>query len=299
MTETLGAAAVAPTEIRGTVEAEQLTGTIGAELHGVNLADAIGDDELFAEIRALLLTHKVLFLRDQHFSRAEHVAFASRFGPLMDHPALGSDPDHPGLVRISRGPEKKPDYENALHADGTWRECPGMGAVLRCIECPPMGGDTVWVNMVEAYRRLPEHVKAQIEGLRARHSIEATFGAVLPTEQRHALAARFPDAEHPVVRTHPETGERVLFVNSFTTHFVNYHTPERVRFGQDYAPGAGQLLNYLTGQAAVPEYQVRWRWQPGSVAVWDNRATQHYAVNDYWPAPRKMERAEIVGDRPF
>ena len=299
MTETLETAAVAPIEIRGIVDVDRLTGSIGAQLHGVNLADAIGDDELFAEIRALLLKHKVLFLRDQDFSRAEHVAFAQRFGPLMDHPVAGSDPEHPGLVRIYKSSEKRTDYENALHTDGTWRERPGMGAVLRCVECPPVGGDTIWVNMVEAYRRLPQHVKAQIEGLRARHSIEATFGAVLPTEQRHALKAQFPDAEHPVVRTHPETGEEILFVNGFATHFVNYHTPERVRFGQDYAPGAGQLLNYLISQAAVPEYQVRWRWQPGSVAIWDNRSTQHYAVNDYWPAPRKMERAEIVGDRPF
>ncbi|WP_042435628.1 TauD/TfdA dioxygenase family protein [Streptacidiphilus anmyonensis] len=299
MTDTLDTASATPPEVRGIVEAEPLTRTIGAQLHGVDLADAIGDDELFTEIRALLLRHKVLFLRDQTFSRAEHVAFARRFGPLMDHPVAGSDPEHPGLVRIHKGPERTADYENALHTDGTWREAPGMGAVLRCVECPPVGGDTLWVDMAAAYRRLPDHVKAQIEGLRARHSIEATFGAVMPPEQRHALKARYPDAEHPVVRTHPETGEKVLFVNSFTTHFVNYHTPERVRFGQDYAPGAGELLRYLTSQAAVPEFQVRWRWQPGSVAVWDNRSTQHYAVNDYWPAVRRMERAEIVGDRPF
>ncbi|WP_042366040.1 TauD/TfdA dioxygenase family protein [Streptacidiphilus neutrinimicus] len=299
MTDTLDTTSATPPEVRGIVEAEPLTCTIGAQLHGVDLADAIGDDELFTEIRALLLRHKVLFLRDQTFSRAEHVAFARRFGPLMDHPVAGSDPEHPGLVRIHKGQERTADYENALHADGTWREAPGMGAVLRCVECPPVGGDTLWVDMAAAYRRLPEHVKAQIEGLRARHSIESTFGAVLPLEQRHALKARYPDAEHPVVRTHPETGEKILFVNSFTTHFVNYHTPERVRFGQDFAPGAGQLLQYLTSQAAVPEFQVRWRWQPGSVAIWDNRSTQHYAVNDYWPAARRMERAEIVGDRPF
>ncbi|WP_042377359.1 TauD/TfdA dioxygenase family protein [Streptacidiphilus melanogenes] len=288
-----------PPEVRGIVEAEPLTSTIGAQLHGVDLADAIADDELFTEIRALLLRHKVLFLRDQTFSRAEHVAFARRFGPLMDHPVAGSDPEHPGLVRIHKGSERTADYENALHSDGTWREAPGMGAVLRCVECPPVGGDTLWVDMAAAYRRLPEHVRTQIEGLRARHSIEATFGAVMPLEQRHALKEQYPDAEHPVVRTHPETGEKILFVNSFTTHFVNYHTPGRVRFGQDFAPGAGQLLQYLTSQAAVPEFQVRWRWQPNSVAIWDNRSTQHYAVNDYWPAVRRMERAEIVGDRPF
>ena len=111
--------------------------------------------------------------------------------------------------------------------------------------------------------------------------------------------AQFPDAEHPVVRTHPETGEQVLFVNAFTTHFTNYHTSELVRVGQDYSPGASQLLNYLISQAFIPEYQVRWRWQPNSVAIWDNRCTQHYAVMDYPPCHRKMERAGIIGDTPF
>jgi len=112
-----------------------------------------------------------------------------------------------------------------------------------------VGGDTIWVNMAEAYRRLPDDIKARIEGLRARHSIEASFGANMPIEARLALHERFPDAEHPVVRTHPETGEKVLFVNAFTTHFTNFHTPRNVRFGQDYNPGASQLLAYLVSQA--------------------------------------------------
>ncbi|WP_406005149.1 TauD/TfdA family dioxygenase [Streptomyces sp. NBC_00637] len=300
LTPVEGAPALVRARSRGSVKAEPLTCTIGAELVGVNLGDAARDDDLFAEIRALLLRHKVLFLRDQDISRAEHIAFAERFGPLEDHPVAGSDPEHPGLVRIYKDLDSPAEhYENALHTDGTWRETPAMGAVLRCVESPPVGGDTIWINMAEAYRRLPEHVRTQIEDLRARHSIEASFGAVMPDDKRRELKARFPDAEHPVVRTHPETGERILFVNSFTTHFVNFHTPENVRFGQDYAPGASHLLNYLLSQAAVPEYQVRWRWQPNSVAIWDNRSTQHYAVQDYWPAVRKMERAGIVGDRPF
>ncbi|WP_030167873.1 TauD/TfdA dioxygenase family protein [Streptomyces sp. NRRL S-813] len=301
MPDTLSSSRRTPALVRRTtVRAEPLTCTIGAELSGVSLADAARDDDLFAEIRNLLLQYKVLFLRDQDISRADHVAFASRFGALEDHPVAGSDPDHPGLVRIYKDLDSPPEhYENALHTDGTWRVNPSMGAVLRCVESPPVGGDTIWVNMAEAYRRLPEHIKTQIGGLRARHSIEATFGAVMPEQQRHALKERFPDAEHPVVRTHPETGEKILFVNAFATHLVNYHTPGNVRFGQDYAPGASHLLAYLISQAAIPEYQVRWRWSPNSVAVWDNRSTQHYAVQDYWPAVRKMERAGIVGDRPF
>jgi len=282
------------------MQVDQLTYSIGAELIGVKLADAIHDDGLFAEIRAALLQHRVLFLRDQDISRAEHVAFARRFGELEDHPVAGSDPEHPGLVRIYKNPDQANDrYENAWHADATWREAPQFGAVLRCVECPPVGGDTMWANMVLAYENLPDHIKTQIADLRARHSIEASFGAVMPIEKRLALKAQFPDAEHPVVRTHPETGEKVLFVNAFATHFTNYHTPARVRFGQDANPGAGDLLRYLISQACIPEYQVRWRWKPNSIAIWDNRSTQHYAVMDYPPCHRKMERAGIVGDKPY
>jgi taurine dioxygenase len=284
----------------GSIQAKRLTVGIGAELSNLNLADAAGDHALFAEVRSLLLQHKVLFLRDQEITRAQHVAFASRFGSLEDHPVVGSDPDHPGLVRIYKDLESPPEhYENAWHCDATWRDAPPMGAVLRCIECPETGGDTIWANMAKVYEDLPPHIKDQIADLRASHSIESTFGAAMPMEQRHALKARFPDAEHPVVRTHPETGEKVLFVSGFATHFVNFHTPKNVRFGQDYAPGGANLLAYLIGRAAIPEYQVRWRWTPNSVAIWDNRCTQHYAVQDYWPAVRKMERAGIVGDRPY
>jgi len=297
-------APTAPSVVRstalGSIRAERLTCAIGAELSHVSLADAAEDDGLFREIKALLLQHKVLFLRDQDIRPKEQVAFARRFGELEDHPVVGSDPENPGLVRIYKDLDSPPEhYENAYHCDATWRDSPPMGAVLRCVECPETGGDTIWVNMVAAYEKLPDAIKTQIADLRARHSIECTFGAAMPMEQRHALKARFPDAEHPVVRTHPETGEKALFVNAFATHFVNFHTPANIRVGQDYAPGASHLLNYLISQAAIPEYQVRWRWRPNSVAIWDNRCTQHYAVQDYWPAVRKMERCAIIGDRPF
>jgi taurine dioxygenase len=299
-TTTTTTAAVAASGMRGSIKVEALTCTIGAEVSNVNLGVASRDAGLVAEIRALLLKHRVLFFRDQDITRAEHAAFARHFGELEAHPVVGSDPDNPGLVRIYKSPDMPNDrYENAWHTDATWREKPPFGCVLRCVECPPVGGDTMWVNMVEAYDRLPEDIKARIAGLRARHSIEATFGAAMPIEKRLALKAQFPDAEHPVVRTHPETGEKVLFVNGFTTHFTNFHTAANVRFGQDYAPGSANLLSYLISQAQVPEFQVRFRWKPNSVAFWDNRSTQHYAVMDYPPCHRKMERAGIIGDRPF
>ncbi|WP_093381467.1 TauD/TfdA family dioxygenase [Variovorax sp. OV329] len=282
------------------MRAEPLTCTIGAEVFNVDLGVAARDEALTREIRILLLKHRVLFFRDQDISRADHVAFARRFGELEDHPVAGSDPEHPGLVQIYKSPEVPNDrYENSFHCDATWREKPPFGCVLRCVETPEVGGDTIWVNMVAAYDRLPATVKKQIEGLRARHSIEASFGAAMPIEKRLALHAQFPDAEHPVVRTHPETREKVLFVNAFTTHFTNFHTAANVRFGQDYAPAASQLLHYLISQAAIPEFQVRWRWKKNSVAFWDNRSTQHYAVMDYPPCHRKMERAGIVGEATY
>ena len=293
-------AVVRAASLADSIKVEALTCAIGALLSNVHLGVASRDPETVAQIRQLLLRHRVLFFRDQDITRAEHVAFARHFGELEDHPVAGSDPDHPGLVRIYKSPDSPNDrYENAWHTDATWREKPPFGCVLRCVECPPVGGDTMWANMVLAYENLPQHIKLQIADLRARHSIEASFGATMPLEKRHALKAQFPDAEHPVVRTHPETGEKILFVNAFTTHFSNFHTPANVRVGQDYAPGAGQLLHYLQSQVLIPEYQVRWRWKPNSMAMWDNRSTQHYAVMDYPPCHRKMERAGIVGDTPY
>ena len=288
------------TAVSTTLRVAPLTCAIGAEISGVHLGEAARSAERMDEIRALLLRYKVLFFRDQDISRADHVAFASYFGELEDHPVSGSDPDHPGLVRIYKSPDQPNDrYENSWHTDATWREKPPFGCVLRCVECPPVGGDTMWANMALAYENLPAHIKTQIAGLRARHSIEWSFGAAMPIEKRLALKAQFPDAEHPVVRTHPETGEKVLFVNGFTTHFTNFHTADNVRYGQDFQPGGAQLLQYLISQAAIPEYQVRFRWTPNTVAMWDNRCTQHYAVMDYPPCNRKMERAAIMGDAPY
>ncbi|MCB2042994.1 MAG: TauD/TfdA family dioxygenase [Rhodoferax sp.] len=282
------------------MKVERLTVNIGAEVSGVSLRDAVRGDALFDELHGLLLKHRVLFFRDQdpeRFSRDDHVALAKRFGPLEEHPVAGSHPEHPGLVQIYRSEEKNP-YENNFHTDGLWRTTPPMGAVLRCIECPDVGGDTIWVNMVEAYARLPDDIKKKIDPLRASSSIEHSFGAVMDADKRRALGRENPPVEHPVVRIHPETGEKILYVGSFTTHFLNFHTPANVRFGLDKNPGASLLLQFLQSQASVPEYQVRFKWRANSVAIWDNRATQHYAVMDYWPAPRKMERAGIVGDVP-
>lgn len=282
---------------------EPLTCAIGAQLHDINLGDAVRNETLFQEIYAALLQHKVLFLRDQtldKLSRLDHMAFAQKLGELETHPMVPSHPEAPGLVQIYKNPDSPIDrYENSWHTDGTFRPAPALGCVLRCIECPPVGGDTIWANMVLAYEKLPQHIKDQIQGLKANHSFNATFAAAMPEEKRLAMKAQYPDSEHPVIRTHPETGEKALYVNGFTTHFVNYHNKDKVRYGQDFNQAGGDLLQYLISQAYIPEYQVRWRWQPFSMAIWDNRVTQHYAVMDYPPCHRKMERAGIVGTVPF
>jgi len=177
---------------------KKLTTNIGAEVTGVDLAEAARNDDLFGTLKEALLAHKVLFVRDQAICKADHVDFASRFGALEDHPVLGSDPEHPGLVCIYKDLDSPPDFfENAWHCDATFRECPPMGAVLRYVEGPRVGGDTLWANMAKAYEDLPDHVKDTIDGLYARHSIEASFGARMPIEKRHALKAQYPDAEHP------------------------------------------------------------------------------------------------------
>ncbi len=161
---------------------EQLTCSIGAELIDVNVADAIHDDEVFGLIREALIKHRVLFLRDQDITRAEHASFARRFGDLEDHPVAPTDPEAPGLVQIYKRPDVPLDrYENAWHTDATWRQAPPMGAVLRCVECPPVGGDTMWANMVLAYDNVCRiSVKVKIGDLIASHSIQSSFGAAMP-----------------------------------------------------------------------------------------------------------------------
>ncbi len=283
------------------IKVELSTPAIGAEITNVSLADVAKDPALAAEIRALWLQHKVLFFRDQHVTPMEHQEFAARFGELEAHPTLPMHPEAPMLLPLYRNLDpSKPNHvekasrENIWHVDLSYLQTPTRGAVLRCEACPETGSDTMWANMVLAYEMLPERIKLRIDGLYARHDAEHMFAAQLPIEKRHAVAANMPSVDHPVVREHPETGEKLLFVNqAFTTHFTNFYNFEDVRYGQDFAFEANALMNYLLAQAGIPEYQVRLKWRPGTVAMWDNYSTQHYAVADYGRDPRKMLRATI------
>jgi taurine dioxygenase len=295
-------AIVHPSILQHSIKVELCTPGIGAELSNISLADAARDPDMIAEIRALWLKHKVLFFRDQDISPMEQQNFAEQFAELEAHPLAPSHPEATKLLLLYRNLDSNKNYvekasrENIWHADVTYKKAPPRGAVLRCEMGPETGGDTMWSNMVMAYEKLPQAIKARIDGLYAKHGVEQVFGAQLPLEERHAMAEKVPAVEHRVVLTHPETGEKVLYVNSaFTTHFSNYFNFEDIRYGQDFLPEAHHLLHYLTSQAAIPEYQVRLKWRPNTVAMWDNLLCQHYAIADYGNAPRKMLRATLAG----
>ncbi|WP_019447335.1 TauD/TfdA family dioxygenase [Cupriavidus sp. BIS7] len=295
-------AIIRPSVRQHSIKVELCTPAIGAELSNVSLADAAQDPDLIAEIRALWLKHKVVFFRDQQITPMEHQAFAAQFGELEPHPIAPSHPEADKLLVLYRNLDagksstvEKISRENLWHSDITYKKTPPRGAILRRELGPDTGGDTMWSNMAMAYERLPEAIKQRIDGLYAKHSVEPSFFAQHPREERLAAAEKLPAVEHPVVLIHPETGEKVLFVNAFTTHFSNFWNFKDVRCGNDFMPEAHHLLNYLTSQAAIPEYQVRLKWRDNTVAMWDNLLCQHYAVADYGNAPRKMLRATLAG----
>jgi taurine dioxygenase len=297
-------ATIRPSVRRHSIKVELCTPAIGAELSNISLADAAMNLDAIAEIRTLWLKHKVLFFRDQDISPMEQQNFAAQFAELEAHPLAPSHPEADKLLMLYRNldPNKPKNFvekasrENLWHADVTYKKAPPRGAVLRRELGPETGGDTIWSNMVMAYANLPQTIKQRIDGLYAKHSAEHVFGAQMPKDERLAMAEKNPAAEHPVVLTHPETGEKVLFVNSaFTSHFSNYFNFEDIRYGQDFMPEAHHLMTYLTSQAAIPEYQVRCKWRDNTVAMWDNLQVQHYAVADYGNAPRKMLRATLAG----
>lgn len=269
-----------------TVTVTPCTQLIGAEISGIDLGEPVAP-EVFAELDRALLEFKVLFFRGQsRVTAARHRDFAGMWGELEIHPFLPQG-DVAEIVRFEKS-ETEAGVENVWHADVTWREKPALGSVLRAVEVPEAGGDTCFADMAAAYDCLPEQVKARIDGRVAVHDFTLPFGIGMDPDKLREMQEKYPAVEHPVVRTHPRTGRRTLFVNAiFTTHIVGLPEQE-----------SEELLKVLFRQASVPEYQVRFKWEPGSIAFWDNRAVQHYAVSDYFPQRRVMERAAILGDRP-
>lgn len=266
-----------------------LSPTIGAEVEGVDLGAPM-DEGLQAELHRALLEWKVLFFRDQDITRDQQRDFAERWGELERHPFyryVHPDQAAADVVTLAKDAVAA-GVENEWHTDITWHERPSWGAVLRAVEVPALGGDTLWADAAAAYDGLPRSLRERIDGLTAVHDWRHVFGLAMPAEAVEELSPLFPPAEHPIVRLHPETGRRTLFVNPiFTTHVVGLEPDE-----------GDALLERLYRQATRAEYQCRFRWTPGAVAFWDNRATQHYAASDYHPQRRVMDRISIAGDRP-
>jgi taurine dioxygenase len=267
-----------------------LTPGIGAEVADIDLSKPI-DSETAEGLLAALRDWKVLFFRGQDITTEQHLAFARNFGDLEVHPFAPSIEGYPEVMRITHNKDDR-GQENTWHSDVTWREAPSLGSILRCLESPPVGGDTLFADMYAAYDGLADEVKGEIQGRFALHDF-AHFRRGLRKQGKseaeiEEFNRKYPMAEHPVVRTHPDTGRKALYVNAaFTQSIVGLEKPK-----------SDALLAHLYAQAAIPEYQCRFRWEANSIAFWDNRASQHYAVSDYWPAVRRMERVTIIGDRP-
>ncbi|WP_392958158.1 TauD/TfdA dioxygenase family protein [Streptomyces sp. LN245] len=273
----------APTEYQ-LMDIRPLTPHIGAEIAGVDLSLPIGED-LAAELKQALLEWKVIFFRDQHaFDPSSQFTLSALWGAPEPNPFFPAG-DTAGVSRLAKD-AMAVGTENIWHSDHSFMAAPALGSVLRAVEVPAAGGDTLWADMGAAYDNLSERMKARIEGLTAVHDWVASWGLAMTESQIAAHREALPPVEHPVVVRHPRTGRKLLYVNEpFTTRITGLSESE-----------SRELLGELVLQARIPEYQVRFRWQPGSVAIWDNIATQHYAINDYYPQRRVMERIAIAGE---
>lgn len=260
--------------------------TLGAEVAGVDLTAPLAD-EVVAELRQALLAHKVLVFRDQPMTSAQHVAFTERFGPAGIHPLMAPNPDHPGVEHVERGLDAT-GFENAWHSDISWHPTPSMGTILHALVVPPTGGDTLFADTVAAHDALPSRLRARVEGRTAAHDFGRVVAHQKTAEDLADLRRRHPASHHPIVRTHPETGRRSLYVNEYFTASIDGLEPVE----------SDELLAALCRWIERPEFQYRLVWEDQTVALWDNRSVQHYACSDYWPATRIMERTLIGGDAP-
>ena len=288
------------------VGVSRLAGNIGAELTGVDVAGPLGED-VVAQIRQALLDHKVVFLRDQRLDYVRQVAFAELLGPLtLGHPTLASPPDQPFLEEID---SRKGGRANHWHTDVTFVDRPPAFTLLHAKVIPPVGGDTLWANTVTGYASLPTQLRDLADRLRIVHSNDYDYAAVFGRQER-SVAADSADAaadsadaaveerrkefvstvyetEHPAVRVHPETAERALVLGGFARSVVGF-SPQASR----------DLIRILQDYSIRPEHTVRWKWREGDLAIWDNRATQHYAIFDYGTAHRRGERVTVAGPVP-
>ncbi|MBI1181169.1 MAG: taurine dioxygenase [Alphaproteobacteria bacterium] len=275
------------------IEIETLGSAAGARLHGADLSRPLTDN-VFGEVRQALLDHLVIFFPDQHLTPEQHKAFGRRFGTLNVHPHVKALDGHPEVLNIVKEPEMRLNFGGGWHSDMTFLEKPVLGSILYARVLPRAGGDTMWANMYAAYDALSGGMKRLLDGLVAIHTADGIYGSggVYSTNKgmetmAHEQAA--DRAEHPVVRTHPETGRKLLFVNpAFTVKFKGMSREE-----------SRPLLEFLTRHATEARFVYRHRWSVDEVGFWDNRCTQHYALNDYPTERRVMHRVTVDGDRPY
>jgi taurine dioxygenase len=277
------------------IEIRPLAGALGAEVLGVDLADL--DGATFDRIRAAFLAYGVIFFRDQKLEPEEQIGFARRFGELDLHPIVNATAEHPELVHVLKPAGESASFGTGWHTDNSFFAEPSLGSVLYGLVIPPFGGDTLYASMERAYEALSEPFRERIERLVAVHSAsraydpkttgEAKYAGDAPITYRYSEAI-YEEVEHPVVRTHPETGRRSLYVNPmFTLRIVGFTRGE-----------SEALLGFLYEHCARPDFQCRFRWQQGSLALWDNRCVWHYAMDDYQQFERVMHRVTIRGDKP-
>jgi taurine dioxygenase len=273
------------------LQIEKAAGALGAFVRNVSLADVARSTDLFTEVRSALLEHEVLFFRDQDITPLDYQAFARCFGQVEGHPAYPTVTGAPDVQILESTPEE-PSKIELWHTDMTFRPAPPAITLLHGQIIPAYGGDTLWASIGSAYEALSQPIRELVNGLDAVHDFRLGFQESLAAEGgAERLAADIeanPPVTHPLVAAHPETGRKVIYVNAlFTTGVVGLSRAE-----------SEMLLELLFSHVVTDEFTVRLRWQPGTVAIWDNRSTQHKPVNDFFPQHRLMHRVTIAGDRP-
>lgn len=265
------------------LDVRPMTKRIGAEIFGVDLSEPLGN-QAFSDIHAALMEHQVIFFRDQPLTHDAHKAFGRAFGDLAIHSGVKGLDDHPEVVAIHADGNSKFVAGENWHSDLSCDPEPPMGSILAMHTLPDHGGDTLFASMYAAYDALSPTMKAFLDPLTAVHDGNHVYKAIFPDSTK-----TYPCNSHPVIRTHPVTGRKLLFVNSSYTTRINELAKDE----------SDALLAFLYQHVKNPNFQVRFRWQQHSVAFWDNRCTQHFAVWDYFPDVRSGYRVTVAGDKPF
>lgn len=273
------------------IEIKPIAGALGAEIHGVNLAEDLSD-ETIGSIRQALLDNLVIFFRGQDITPPQQIAFAKRFGTPIEYPFVKGLAEYPLITPILKLEHERANFGGVWHADTTYQECPPMGTILVARELPPYGGDTLFANQYLAFETLSPAMQRMLEGLRSvSSSNKADVSRTREDRIQSAgteIARQVLTGEHPVVRTHPETGRKCLFVSTAHTE----------RFAGMTVEESAGLLQFLHQHQVRPEFTCRFRWEPGSIAFWDNRCTMHNPINDYHGFKRLLHRITLQGDRP-